>query len=102
MKKAITVFAIIMAIFHFGEATAQERTVSGRVISAEDNAGLPGVNILVKGSNQGAVTDFDGTFKLNIPDKDAILVFSFVGFETQEVPAGNKSVFNITLRPDIS
>lgn len=102
MRRFFTVFAMIMATFQFVEVHAQERAVSGRVISAEDNAGLPGVNIIIKGSSQGAVTDADGNFRLNVPNENTTLVFSFVGFQTQEVKVGNKTVFNITLRADIT
>ncbi|WP_224999686.1 SusC/RagA family TonB-linked outer membrane protein [Cesiribacter sp. SM1] len=100
MRRIFTAFAIIMAVFHFMEAHAQERTISGRVISAEDNTGLPGVNILIKGTSEGTVTDTEGKFRLSVPDQNAVLVFSFVGFETQEVQPQNRAVINITLRPD--
>lgn len=80
---------------------AQDRAVSGTVLDA-DNTPLIGVNIIVKGTQRGAVTDFDGNFSLNIPDPNtAVLVFSSLGFVTQEIPVGNKSVFNITMAPDL-
>jgi len=57
---------------------AQDRSISGRVMGANDNATLPGVSILVKGTNAGTTTDGEGAFKLTVPT-NAVLVFSFVG-----------------------
>lgn len=64
---------------------------------SDDKGPLPGVSVRIKGSNVGAVTDANGKYTLNAPDGNAILVFSFVGYNTQEVPIGNKSVLNVTL-----
>lgn len=75
----------------------QQVSVSGQVVSSVDGQPLPGVNVVVKGTTLGTTTDINGSFNLNVPDPNATLVFSFVGFQTQEVAlAGQKSV-NITL-----
>lgn len=76
-------------------AHAQERRVQGTV-RASDNAALPGANVRLKGSTTGTVTDASGRFSLPVPDKRAVLVFSFTGFQTQEVPVSDTAV-NITL-----
>jgi TonB-linked SusC/RagA family outer membrane protein len=75
-------------------------SVSGKV---NDNAGqpLPGVNILVRGTANGTTTDSDGNFKLNVPDGNAVLVFSFIGYTTQEVSVANRATFNVAMEPDI-
>jgi TonB-linked SusC/RagA family outer membrane protein len=78
-----------------------DRTVTGTVISAEDNQGLPGVNVILKGSSLGTVTDVNGNFSLSIPEENAVLVFSSVGFLEQEVVVGNLSVLNITMALDV-
>ena len=70
-------------------------------VTDESGAGLPGVSILVKGTQSGTTTDVSGIYKLTISDDDAILVFSFVGYVTQEVAAGSQSTINITLKPDM-
>jgi TonB-linked SusC/RagA family outer membrane protein len=70
--------------------------VSGRVVD-EKNNGLPGVTVVVKGSTKGTTTDEQGSFKLAVPGPQAILVFSFVGYETKEVPVGNNTVLNVSL-----
>ncbi|MDN5212735.1 SusC/RagA family TonB-linked outer membrane protein [Fulvivirgaceae bacterium BMA12] len=78
------------------------RTVRGKV-SDESGAGLPGVNVLIKGSTVGSVTDVDGNFAIDIPDETTTLVFSYIGYfsEEQEVPAGQTTV-NVTLLPNIT
>ena len=59
--------------------------------------GLPGVTVVVKGSTKGTTTDEQGDFKIVVPDPQAILVFSFVGYESKEVPVGNKTTLNVSL-----
>lgn len=82
-------------------AWSQSRTVTGKVTSADDGTDLPGVNILEKGTSNGTATDVDGTFTINVKE-NATLVFSFVGFTSQEVVAGTQSTINITLAPDVT
>src|SRR5690606_36188613 len=76
--------------------------ITGQVTSADDGTTLPGVNVTVKGSSIGTVTDIEGNFSLDVPGADAVLVFSFVGFESQEVVVGNRSTINVVLEPDIT
>ncbi|WP_026955876.1 SusC/RagA family TonB-linked outer membrane protein [Algoriphagus vanfongensis] len=79
---------------------AQTREVSGVVISGEDNFPLPGVSILVQGTTTGTVTDVDGNFSVTVNSDNPILVFSFIGFITQEVEVGSRTTLDITLLPD--
>ncbi|MEQ9438708.1 MAG: SusC/RagA family TonB-linked outer membrane protein [Cyclobacteriaceae bacterium] len=79
----------------------QEITVSGTVTSEEDGAGVPGVNIIVKESSQGTVTDVEGNYSVAVP-QDAILVFSSIGFELQEVPVSGQSQLNVVLSSDVT
>ncbi len=78
-----------------------QMTVTGTVT---DEAGLPmlGVNISVKGTNIGTVTDFDGNYSINISDANAFLVFSYIGYETKEVAVGGKTAINLTLKESAS
>ncbi|WP_240699417.1 TonB-dependent receptor [Spirosoma sordidisoli] len=78
-----------------------ERTLTGAVID-EKGEGLPGVSVVLKGSQRGTTTDVAGSYRLSIPDDatEAVLVFSFVGFLSQEVAVGNQSAVNVTLKPD--
>mgnify|MGYP003939271573 CR=1 FL=1 len=78
--------------------TKLDRTIRGRVVSGEDGNVLPGVNILLKGTQTGTTTDASGNFTLRIGDSpDQILVVSFIGYETLEVPVGNRDVLEISL-----
>ena len=81
-------------------ANGQERTVSGKVTDGVDGSGIPGVNILEKGTTNGTVTDIDGNYKMAIGD-NSVLVFSFVGYETQEVAVGSRTVLDVTMGTDV-
>ena len=76
------------------------QTVTGVVSDA--TGPLPGVNILVKGSTVGTQTDFDGKYSIEISDSAAVLVFSYLGYTTQEVPVNGQTTINVTLKEDAS
>lgn len=82
---------------------AQDRKVSGTVVSSTDNMGLPGVNVTVKGTTSGTVTDADGKYSLELKSASATttLVFSSIGFGKQEITIGSKSVIDVALVDDI-
>lgn len=77
-------------------ALAQDVAVSGRVTSSDDGATLPGVTVQVKGTTRGTTTDASGTYRVNVP-ANGRLVFSFIGFATQEVVVGNRSTIDVAL-----
>ncbi|GAB2593839.1 SusC/RagA family TonB-linked outer membrane protein [Spirosoma areae] len=79
---------------------AQERTVSGRVLSGDDNSALPGVSVAVKGTTRGTTTDANGDYRLSVPSNQVVLVYSAVGFVSQELTVGNRSAINLTLSAD--
>ncbi len=74
--------------------------ISGQV-SDDNGNGLPGVTVLVKGTTNGTTTDAEGKYTLNAPDGNGTLVFSFIGYVTEEVPINNRSAINVSLVPDI-
>lgn len=80
-------------------ALAQDVTVSGRVTSSDDGSPLPGVTIQVKGGNRGTNTDAQGNYRISAPS-NAQLVFSFIGYTTQEVAVNNRSTLNVALAGD--
>src|SRR6476620_2179449 len=84
------------------DAVFQGTRISGKV-SDDAGVGMPGVNVILKGSANGATTDADGVYAMNISsdERDGILVFSFIGYTPQEVPINNQSTINVTLVPDI-
>ncbi|MEX0884374.1 MAG: carboxypeptidase-like regulatory domain-containing protein, partial [Cyclobacteriaceae bacterium] len=71
-------------------------SIRGKVTS-EDGESLPGVTVLLKGTNVGSITDMDGNYSLNTPEGNGILVFSFIGYTSQEIPINGRSVINIAL-----
>jgi TonB-dependent starch-binding outer membrane protein SusC len=81
-------------------AQAQEMTVSGTVSSPEEGT-LPGVNVLVKGTTTGTVTDIEGNYSISVPSGQGSLVFSSIGYTTEEVPVNGRSTINLEMLPDI-
>ncbi len=79
---------------------AQDMRISGRVLDTESNNGLPGVNVLLKGTTKGVTTDANGGYTITVPGKESVLVFSFVGFIRQEVKAGNRNSISVNLTAD--
>lgn len=98
MKK----IALLLAFFVIGlnVLIAQTKEISGKVTSADDSGGMPGVSISVKGTSLGTITDLDGKYLIKVPADAKTLVFSFVGMTTQEVAIGNQSVVNVQLKSD--
>lgn len=84
------------------EPEVAAHTVNGRVISTEDGSGLPGVNVIVKGTSVGAATDIDGYYTVDAPTPNDTLVFSFIGFLTQEVPVMGRARIDVALAPDVA
>jgi len=80
---------------------AQDRTVSGTVTASEDGTGLPGVNVIEKGTSNGSMTNVDGGFTVTVKE-GAILVFSFVGYNTSEVTVGSQATINVALEPNVT
>src|SRR5690606_19523419 len=102
MRKALL---YVVALFTIGlsyEVSAQQRVITGTVISEEDGLGLPGATVLVKGTTVGTTSDLDGNYSINVPAGSDVLIFSFVGLKTHEETIGNRSVVNITLTTDAS
>lgn len=75
------------------------QTVKGKVTD-EKGAGLPGVSILIKGSQRGTSTNADGGFQLEVPNASSVLVFSYVGYESKEITVGNQTNINLSLSPE--
>lgn len=80
---------------------AQDRKITGTVSSVEDETPLPGVNVVVKGTSVGTITDIDGNFTLNVSPEAETLVFSFIGLAKEEVAIGNQSQINVSMAQDI-
>lgn len=85
----------------YDESLGWAITVSGRVTDATDGSGLPGVNILVKGTTTGTSTDPEGNYSVNVPDQQAVLNFSFIGYKPVEIAVGAQTIINVPLTPDV-
>ncbi|MBE0654267.1 MAG: TonB-dependent receptor, partial [Bacteroidales bacterium] len=81
------------------DAPAQPLTITGQVLDAQGNP-LPGANISIKGENVGAITNLEGEYSIQVSGSDAILVFSFVGYLTQEIQVGNQREINVSFLED--
>ncbi|RDC64937.1 TonB-dependent receptor SusC [Adhaeribacter pallidiroseus] len=93
-------FTCFVLIFFWTTAfTFAQTAISGK-ISDEKGEGIPGATVLVKGTTAGATTDPNGSFTLNAPNGTGVLVVSFIGYQTKEVPINNQSTINVTLAPD--
>jgi TonB-dependent starch-binding outer membrane protein SusC len=101
--KIFTYLFFICLVFGFSSIllAQQNRTISGKVTSAEDASPVPLVNILVKGTTNSTTTDPEGKYKIVAKRTDKVLVFTAVGFEALEVPIGSRSKINVELKPDL-
>lgn len=95
MKKQLLLFILLMCT----SAVLYAQKVSGKVSSSKDGVMLPGVSVQVKGTNTGTNTNSDGSYNVNA-SSNATLVFSFIGYKTQEIKVGNQSVINVSLDED--
>ena len=78
----------------------QERQITGKVKSEEGEA-MPGVNVVMKGTTSGTVTDSNGDYKISVPANEVVLVFSFIGYAQKEVVVTDQTVIDVTLTPSI-
>jgi len=95
-KSGISLFMMGIVLFSFG----QERTITGTVISSDTRETLPGTSVVAKGTTTGTVTDIDGKYSIPVPSNTTVLVFSFIGYLTQEVETGDRAVIDVVLVPD--
>jgi len=93
MKKIL--FFFLCSLFTLG-TFAQDISLSGTVTAADDGQPLPGVSVVVKGTTNGTVTDVDGNYQLEVP-REAVIQFSFIGMQSQEIPVNGLSEINVVL-----
>jgi Ca-activated chloride channel family protein len=101
MKKIAFILGIILlSASRF--ADVQEIKITGTVISGDDNNPLPGVNIVEKGTVNGVITDIEGKYEINVSGENTVLTFSAVGFITEEITIGSRSVLDVAMQPDVT
>lgn len=102
MRKALLYVIALFTMTLSYEVSAQQRVITGKVISEEDRQGLPGATVLVKGTTMGTTTDLEGNYSISVPEGSNVLTYSFVGLKTIEESIGNRSIINVTLTVDVS
>ncbi len=100
MKRVLLSMSMIL-LTSFAWLQAQNRTVSGKV-SEQYGAALPGVNVFMKGSTIGTITDIEGNYKLDIPSDAEVLIFSFIGYTTQEEAINGRSIIDVSMSTNVS
>jgi TonB-linked SusC/RagA family outer membrane protein len=101
MKQQYQVLSVIVLLILASFSALAQRTVTGRIV---DNAGtsMPGVNVIVKGTSAGTTSDAEGNYSIAVPNDAAILVYSFIGYASQESPVGTRTSIDITLQEDVA
>ncbi|WP_299823416.1 TonB-dependent receptor [uncultured Pontibacter sp.] len=99
MRKSVLLNMALLLVL-VSQAWAQSRTVSGRVTDAKNGQALPGVNVVVKGTSTGTFTGVDGSYSLDMPGENATVVFSFLGYISQEINTAGKNTLNVSLTED--
>ncbi len=99
MRRILTVFIALLTI---SSAFAQTKTVKGKVTDAETGETLPGVNVIVSGTTKGTTTDMDGAFSIDLGPSETSLSFTFVGFKTNTVLVGERTIIDVSLETDVS
>jgi len=94
-RKLLMSFVLVLSLIF--STIAQDIAISGKVTSSEDGSTLAGVNVTIKGSSKGTTTASDGSYRISAPAK-SVLVYSFVGFNSQEIAVGSKTIINVTLK----
>ena len=79
---------------------AQQQVITGTVVDSNGEP-LPGVNVTVKGTTIGVMTDINGNYSIDVPSSNSILIYSFIGYNPQEVTVGSQRIINITLEEDV-
>ncbi len=96
MKQKLLIF-FLFGLFALSSAFAQNRKITGMVTGADDGQPLPGVSVMVQGTKVGTLTDGDGKFTLNVPSNSGTLVFTFIGYATQNLTIGGGNTYNVKL-----
>lgn len=100
MKRLTLIFTVLSLLSSFGFAI--DRTISGQVTSIEDGTPIPGVNIVLKGTTTGTITNHLGKYEITIPDSGKVLIFSFIGYVSKEIKIEVLSVMDVVLSLDVN
>lgn len=97
-----TFISLVLLLFAGLQVVFAQKTISGTVTSSADNLSLPGVSVVLKGTTTGTLTDSEGKYSIQVPDNQAVLFFSFIGYTSQEITVGNQTTLNVILEVSIT
>jgi TonB-linked SusC/RagA family outer membrane protein len=100
MKKTLQLFSMLLLVLLSAQVMGQSIEISGTVTSDEDGSPLPGVNVVLKGTTKGVLTNAEGNYSISAPS-NGTLTFSYIGFKEQEVLINGRSIINVTLTSDL-
>ena len=100
MKKDLRYFLVLFFLAFSLQIFAQEKIVTGKVVD-EKGVPLPGVTVLVEGTQNGTITDVDGKYSLKFDSDGDVMIFTFIGFTTQKVSVAGRAVVDVQLEPDV-
>jgi len=101
MKKRLLLFLLMSFIIGHFQLQAQALQVTGTVTDAKTSEKLPGVSVALQGTSKGAITDIDGKYTIEVPDANAVIVFSYVSYNSETIAVNGRSLIDVTLVPDI-
>lgn len=99
--KLCRLLPLVVALVGLSAPAWSQIPITGRVTSADGGESLPGVNVVLKGTTEGTITDFDGKYTISVPSQESVLIFSYIGHVTQEVVVGDRSAIDITMALDV-
>jgi len=101
MKNKVSILLTILFLWGWQITLSQERIITGTITADDDGSTLPGVSVVVKGTTTGTITNLDGQYSINVPVDGEILVFSFVGMKTVELPIESNTILDLVMEPDV-
>lgn len=97
MKKYLLILLLAFVVSY--QVNAQQRTITGVISSGKEP--IPGANVQIKGTSVGSISDLDGNYSITVPDASSILVFSYIGYLTQEITVGSRTKLDVQLLEDV-
>src|SRR4051812_40710140 len=104
LKQNPTTMSKLLSLLAFGlfswlaTGATQERTITGSVTNSQDGSPIPGVSVTLKGTTTSTITNNQGKYAITVPDEKAVLVFSFIGYDTQEITVKQQHLIDVKLK----
>ncbi|KAA1243025.1 SusC/RagA family TonB-linked outer membrane protein [Aquimarina sp. RZ0] len=101
MFRKLLMFLLVLSLINVQSILAQDSTISGQITDEKEGIPLPGVNVIVKGTSIGVLSDFNGNYSIKVPSQGTVLVFSSLGFSSKEIIVADQSVINVVLMQEL-